>query len=148
MTSTPCSPNFPLPMLAAAMTTACEDCGMDMVRHWNLSGTDFVWLDTDGRSVGGTSPIPGVTTISELLVYLLKHDRIALYSDLSARFPSGLGVLPWEHRHRPAPTSPHIPAAIVPECCVMPMQLVRDGWRCRIAHTVFQHDSASLPVSA
>ncbi|WP_137726196.1 hypothetical protein [Prescottella subtropica] len=89
-----------------------------------------------------------MSTVSDYLTHLLDGDRIVEYSDFSARSALGAGILPWEHWHTPQPGPPlNLPGG-VPECCGTPMQLVRDGWRCRERRTLFWRDEESATAAA
>ncbi len=137
MTVPECRPDRPLPLVHASTDTQCSVCETRLVRQWNAAGVDYSWVDENGCRAGGTSPIPEVVTPGEYLTYLQRQGRMGEYSNFAARWALGSGLLPWEHWHasihKPSPVAP----GEVPACCSMPMQMVRDGWRCRVRHTIF-----------
>ncbi|MGB3676103.1 MAG: hypothetical protein WA988_16855 [Candidatus Nanopelagicales bacterium] len=131
-----CDPDRALPARAVPMTSSCMHCGAPMIRRWDLAGTDFSWSDEQFSRSGGNSPIPGIETIHDWLDWLQEHD-VATYSSAKAAYDLGGRLAPWEHWHEPAPTPQWIAAQDVPQCCGMPMQSIRDGWRCRERRTIF-----------
>ncbi|WP_420879011.1 hypothetical protein [Rhodococcus sp. (in: high G+C Gram-positive bacteria)] len=143
-----CRPDRPLPAVEAHTGSTCLVCDSPMICRWDGPGIDFTWVDEQGRRAGGESPIPGVTTVGDYLTHLLNEDRIAEYSDFSARAALGSGILPWQHWHRPRPRPRLELPGGVPECCGMPMQLVRDGWRCRQRRTLFRRADPDSIVAA
>lgn len=125
--------------------TTCAICGCALYRHWNVSGTESAWLDSDSRIVGEDQTLKpaGVENFAEYLNWLKRHD-IRTYSALTA---AGTAMLPpWQHRHQAIPVAPLFgPGETVPDCCGMPAQLVRDGWLCRVrAVMLVEHSSSGI----
>lgn len=118
-----------LPVPISQDESTCETCGCELVRRWTEDGRDYVWIDRDGKYIGGRPP-EGFANGYEWLDWL-RHNDIARYSIISKSIDMGW-LWPWEHRHTHVDFDPY--PGEVPECCDWPMQLVRDGWLCRVDH--------------
>jgi hypothetical protein len=107
----------------------CANCGVRLRRKWQDDGLDFIWVDAAGKFIGGDPP-DGFANGYEWLEWL-KHNDIGRYSVAAKALDLGT-LWPWEHRHVADLPSPY--PGKVPFCCGWPMQLVRNGWRCRYRH--------------
>lgn len=122
------------------------DCGDPLTFNYTADGLDHYWTGPDGQVVVSLAPAEWHRDPKGFFDRLIEHNPAA-YSRISAAY--NLGHWPPRHAHRPVSCA-HLPhdAAAPPECHDWPMQRVRDGWRCRIAKTLFPFEAAEEEPAA